>query len=247
MNEAFVEEHGWTDPLNATLPSPEFHEHQVLGVVQNFNFASLKTSVEPLVLVIEPRIIFSGIDNLDLSSASPSISVKISPTNIPGTLAALEKTWGEVSPGEPFNVTFLDEAVDSQYRQEERLSQIVTFGSTFAIIIACLGLFGLASLLVVRKTKEIGVRKVLGASSKGIVLLVNKEFTKLVLIAFLFAIPITWYAMNTWLQGFAYQTEISFWTFIIAGLASLLIAWISVGYQSFKATTINPVESLKGE
>ncbi len=247
INQAFAEDHGWTDPLNSKLPNPDFFEHQIIGVVEDFNFASLRTNVEPLAMVIDPRIIFSGVANLDLSSSSPSISVKIGPTNIPATLASLEKSWDEISPGEPFNLTFLDEAVDSQYRQEERLSQIVTFGSSFAIIIACLGLFGLASLLVVRKTKEIGVRKVLGASSKGIVLLVNKEFTKLVLAAFLIAIPITWYTMNTWLEGFAFKTEISVWTFLIAGLASLLIAWFSVGYQSFKATTINPVDSLKGE
>lgn len=247
INEAFAEEHGWTDPLNATLPSLGFYDHEVIGVVENFNFASLKTKVEPLVMVIDPRIIFSGVDNIDLSSSSPSISVKVSPTNIPATIAALEESWELVSPGEPFNLTFLDEAVDSQYRQEERLSQIVTFGSTFAIIIACLGLFGLASLLVVRKTKEIGVRKVLGASSQGIVLLINKEFTKLVVVAFILAIPITWFAMNSWLEGFAYQTEISIWTFLISGTVSIIIAWLSVGYQSFKATTINPVESLKGE
>ncbi len=247
VNQAFADDHGWTDPLNAQLPSPDFIDHEIIGVVENFNYQSLRTEVEPLVMVIDPRLSFSGVDNIDISAASPRISIKINSENAPATLAAIENAWNTISPGEPFDLTFLDDAVDSQYRQEERLSQIVTFGSTFAIIIACLGLFGLASLLVVRKTKEIGVRKVLGASSRGIVLLVNKEFTKLVLIAFIVAIPITWFAMNSWLEGFAYQTEISIWTFIIAGSASLLIAWFSVGYQSFKATTINPVESLKGE
>ena len=247
INQAFADEYGWSDPLNAQLPSPDFLNHKIIGVVENFNYQSLHNKVEPLAMVVDPRVILSGVDNIDISSSSPSISVKIEPYNVPGSISAIEAAWEKVNPGEPLNLTFLDQAIDSQYRQEERLSEIVTFGSTFAIIIACLGLFGLASLLVVRKTKEIGVRKVLGASSKGIVLLVNKEFTRLVFIAFLLAIPLTWYIMNTWLQGFAYQTEISIWTFIIAGFASILVAWISVGYQSFKATTINPVESLKGE
>lgn len=247
VNKAFVDDHDWDDPLNAQLPNPDFWDHEIIGVVENFNFASLKTEVEPLAMVIDPRIIFSGIDNLDLSRSSPSITLKIAPQNVPNTLSEIESAWGIISPGESFNITFLDQAVDSQYRQEERLSKIVSFGSSFAIIIACLGLFGLASLLVVRKTKEIGVRKVLGASSKGIILLVNKEFTKLLIIAFLLAVPITWYSMSVWLKEFAFQTEISIWTIALSGGISILVAWITVGYQSFKATTINPVESLKGE
>ena len=247
VNEAFAELHGWSDPLNAQLPNPNFIEHEIIGVVENFNYASLRNEVEPLAMVITPMVILSGIANADLSAPRPRISLKITGNNIPATIDELEAAWDKVSPGEPFNMTFLDQAVDSQYRQEERLAQIVSFGSTFAILIACMGLFGLASLLVVRRTKEIGVRKVLGASSRGIVMLVNKEFTMLVIIAFLLAVPATWYAMNLWLQDFAFQTPISVWTFLIAGAASLFIAWISVGYQSFKATTINPVDSLRGE
>src|SRR5690606_1240856 len=105
----------------------------------NFNYQSLRNKVEPLAMVIDPRIILSGIDNVDISSSSPNISIKIDPSNVPATLAAIENAWKQVSPGEPFNLVFLDQAVDSQYRQEERLSQIVTFGSSFAIIIACMG------------------------------------------------------------------------------------------------------------
>lgn len=247
VNQAFVDEFGWDDPLNAQLPSPEFNAHEIIGVVQNFNYASLRTEIEPLAMVIAPSIIFSGIDNLDLDSSSPSISLKIDSKNVPSTVAKIENVWNEVNPGAPFNLTFLDQAVDSQYRQEERLSSIVTFGSTLAIIIACLGLFGLASLLVVRKTKEIGVRKVLGASSKGIVVLINKEFTKLLLISFVLSVPISWFGLNTWLQNFAYRTEINPATFLFAGLLTILVAWITVGYQSYKATIINPVESLRNE
>lgn len=247
INKAFADEHGWDDPLNSKLPNPNFQDHEVIGMVENFNYSSLRTEVEPLVMVLDPRIIFSGIDNINFNGTSPTISIKISATNVPKTIESIEQAWSQINPGIPFNLSFLDQAIDSQYRQEERLSQIVTFGSSLAIIIACLGLFGLASLLVVRKTKEIGVRKVLGASSQGIVVLVNKEFTRLVAVAFLLAVPMIWYAMEFWLQNFAYQVNISFWTFLIAGIATVFIAWISVSYQSFKATTINPVESLKGE
>jgi putative ABC transport system permease protein len=162
-------------------------------------------------------------------------------------MAQIEESWDLAAAGSPFNYTFVDQAVDNQYQQEERLSQIVSFGSTLAIIIACLGLFGLASLMVVRRTKEIGVRKVLGASSGNIVLLVNKEFTKLVAIAFVIAAPIAWYGMKTWLQDFAYRIELGVGIFLIAGLVTLTVAWLTVSYQSIKATLINPVESLRSE
>lgn len=152
----------------------------------------------------------------------------------------LEESWSSVA-GAPFSYTFVDQAIDNQYRQEERLSQIVFLGSVLAIIIACLGLFGLASLMVVQRTKEIGVRKVLGASSKSIVLLVNMEFTKLVVIAFVIAAPIAWFGMSSWLQDFAYRIEIS------AGIVVLTVAWLTVSYQSVKATLINPVDSLRSE
>jgi putative ABC transport system permease protein len=141
----------------------------------------------------------------------------------------------------------VDQALDSQYRQEQRLSKFVTSGSILAIVIACLGLFGLASLMITRRAKEIGIRKVLGATSSSIVLLVNKEFTKLVAIAFVIAVPVAWYAMQHWLQDFAYRIDISVGVFLSAGITALVIAWITVSYQSMKATLINPVESLKSE
>ncbi|MDX1619190.1 MAG: FtsX-like permease family protein, partial [Balneolaceae bacterium] len=128
-----------------------------------------------------------------------------------------------------------------------RLSKIVGFGSTLAIIIASLGLFGLAALMVVRRTKEIGVRKVLGATASQIVLMVNKEFTGLVVIAFVLAVPFTWYALNRWLQDFAYRIELGIGVFILAGLIALAISWMTVSYQSVKAALINPVDSLRNE
>lgn len=248
VNQALVDDYGWENPIGQRLPGPNFEDHEIVGVVENFHFESLHSQVEPLVLVINPTIPFSGIDNIGFSgSPTPRISLRISSDNIHATMELLEDTWTAVVSEAPFNYSFVDQAVDSQYRQEERLSQIVLFGSTLAIIIACLGLFGLASLMVVRRTKEIGVRKVLGASSTGIMMLVNKEFTKLVLIGFVLAVPMTWYVMNQWLQDFAYKITINIGVFLLAGVITLVVAWLTVSYQSVKATMINPVESLRSE
>jgi len=247
VNKAFADDHGWTDPLNELLPNPNFRDHQIIGVVDNFNYSSLRDEVEPVLLVVKPANIFAGIANVGIPSSSPKISIKITATNTPEAIEAIENAWNEVAPGEAFNLSFLDQTVDNRYRQEQRLSEIVTFGASFAIIIACLGLFGLASLVVVRRTKEIGVRKVLGASSQRIVVLVNKEFTVLILISILLSVPLIWFVMDDWLNNFAYRVQIGAWNIVIAGGLTLLIAWITVGYQSFRATLINPVDSLKSE
>lgn len=248
VNEAMVEYFGWENPIGERLPGPEFSDHEVIGVVENFHFESLHTSVKPLVLAMSFDLLFSGIQNLGINNSfNPRMSMTLTTSDIQETISIIQDEFKTIMPGTPFTYSFVDQALDNQYRQEQRLSQIVSTGSLLAIIIACLGLFGLASLMVVRKTKEIGVRKVLGASSSRILFLMNKEFTKLIAIGFLIATPIAWYGMKTWLEGFAYQAGISISTFIIAGFICLFIAWISVGYQSFKATTINPVESLKGE
>lgn len=248
VNKALVDDYGWENPIDKRLPGQGFIDHEIIGVTENFNYASLRTEVEPLAMAINPAVLLSGIDNIGIaSSPSPRITVKLAGGNIPETVDVLKEAWADIAPTEPFNFTFLDEAVDNQYRQEERLSQIVIFGSSLAIIIACLGLFGLASLMVVRRTKEIGVRKVLGASSTGIMVLVNKEFTKLVLTGLLLAVPAAWYAMTLWLQDFAFRVSINVWVFLAAGLMTLIVAWLTVSYQSVKATMINPVESLRSE
>lgn len=248
VNQALVDDYGWENPVGQRLPGPKFEDHEIIGVVENFHFESLHTKVDPLVLAINPMIPFSGIDNIGFSgSPTPRISLRISSENIPATMELLEKAWTAAVAGAPFNYTFVDQAVDSQYRQEERLSEIVMFGSALAIVIACLGLFGLASLMIVRRTKEIGVRKVLGASSSNIIVLVNKEFTKLVAIAFVIAVPVAWYGMHQWLQDFAYRIEIGLGVFLLSGTLALAIAWLTVSYQSAKATMINPVDSLRSE
>ncbi|PWN07953.1 ABC transporter permease [Rhodohalobacter mucosus] len=248
VNEALVEDYGWENPIGQRLPGPDFEEHEVIGVVQNFHYESLHMEVDPLALTINPDILFSGIENIGFStSPTPRISVRFNSQNLPALMDRIEASWASASVGAPFNYTFVDQSVDNQYRQEERLSQIVLFGSALAIIIACLGLFGLASLMVVRRSKEIGVRKVLGASSQSIVLLINKEFTRLVLSAFIIAAPVAWFVMSNWLQNFAYRIEPDIGLFLLAGASALVIAWLTVGYQSIRATLINPTESLRSE
>lgn len=248
VNETAVDYFGWDNPIGQRLPGRDFRDHEIIGVVEDFHYESLHTSIEPLVLAINSEILFSGISNLNIrSSFDPRFTIKFSTGNLAETISSIREGWEQVAAEAPFNYTFVDEALDSQYRQEQRLSRIIATGAGLAIIIACLGLFGLASLMVVRRTKEIGVRKVLGASASSIILLVNKEFSRLVAIAFLIAAPIAWYMMSRWLQDFAYRIDLGLGLFALAGLSAFAVAWLTVSYQSIKATLVNPVESLRSE
>ncbi|MDX1672271.1 MAG: ABC transporter permease [Balneolaceae bacterium] len=247
VNQALVDAFELENPVGGRLPG-NFDDHVIIGVSENFNYESLHTRVEPLALSINPRILTSGINNIGIqSSPAPRITAVIAPGDLPKAMDQLESAWKEVAPQQPFNYTFLDQVVDSQYRREERLSTIASIGSTLAIIIACMGLFGLASLIVVQRTKEIGIRKVLGAGAGHIILLVNREFTWLVVIAFVIAAPAAWYGAVNWLEDFAYKTDIGAGVFLIAGLLTLLVAWLSVSYQSVRAAMMDPVKSLRSE
>lgn len=248
VNQALVDDYGWENAIGKKLPGSNFEDHEIIGVVENFNYQSLRTAVEPLALSINPSLLLSGIANIGFfNSPSPRISLKISSENIPQTIRELELTWAAVSPGTPFDFQFLDSSIDSQYRQEERLQKIAISGSALAIIIACLGLFGLASLMISRRVKEIGIRKVLGASATSITLLVNKEFTMLVLVSVLLAVPMAWYAIGVWLDDFAYKADMGFWTYLLAGGIAIIISWATISIQSIKAAQVNPVKSLKSE
>ncbi|MEQ9278338.1 MAG: ABC transporter permease [Balneola sp.] len=248
VNQALADDYGWENAIGKKLPGSNFEDHEIIGVVENFNYQSLRTSVEPLAMSINPSLLLSGIANIGFfNSPSPRISLKISSENVPETIRELEQTWAAVSPGTPFNFQFLDSSIDSQYRQEERLQKIAISGSALAIIIACLGLFGLASLMISRRVKEIGIRKVLGASATSITLLVNKEFTVLVLVSILLAVPMAWYAISVWLDDFAYKVDMGFWLYVLAGGIAIFISWATISIQSIKAAQINPVKSLKSE
>jgi putative ABC transport system permease protein len=202
--------------------------------VKDFHLQSLREKIEPL-------IIFYDYDSL------LRFSVRIAPDNIPHTMDLLEKKWRELDPIRPFNFLFLDESYDSLYRQEDVLKTITFYFSFLAVLIGCLGLFGMASFTAERRTKEIGIRKVLGASVPGIVRLIAKEFVLLVIVANLIALPVAYFAMNRWLQSFAYRMNIHPVIFILAAIISLSIALITVSYQAIRAALANPVDSLRYE
>ena len=206
----------------------------LVGIAEDFNMSTLHEEIEPAVFFFRPR----WYDHF---------LIRIQPGNFAGTVDAIGNVWAQIYPDWAFTYHFADQGFDAQYRAEERQSQLATVFSILAIFIACLGLFGLASFTAQQRTKEIGVRKVLGASVPNIVVLLSKEFTWLVGVAFIVAAPVAYFCMNWWLNGFAYRIEISWPIFLVAGLAGLGIAWLTVSYQSVKAALADPVESLRYE
>ncbi len=248
VNQALVNDLGWDSAIGKKLPGPNFDTHEIIGVVENFNYQSLRNTVEPLAISVNPSLLLSGVANIGFpSSPSPRISLKINAEQIPETIRNLESAWSKISPGSPFNYQFLKSAIDSQYRQEDKLQKITLAGSSLAIIIACLGLFGLTSLMISRRVREIGIRKVLGASTTNITFLVNKEFTKLVFLSFLVATPLAWYFISIWLNDFAYKVDLGWWIYASAGIIAIFISWVTISFQSIKAALANPIESLKSE
>jgi len=209
-------------------------QRTIIGVMKDFHYESMHHEIKPLVMSIEPL-------------AYNNIVVRVRPENIAATLAALQEKWQAFEPGYPPRYFFLDEDFGRLFAAEARQSQIFSHFTILAICIACLGLFGLASFIAEQRTKEIGVRKVLGASVQQIIVLLSKDFTKLVVIAFLIAAPLAYFAMQRWLQDFAYRTALSPTVFVLAGLLAMLIAWLTVSYQAIKAALTNPVEALRYE
>lgn len=246
VNEAFVEEFGLDDPVGKKLPGK--FEQQIIGVVKDFHFESLHTRIRPLLLTVKPDSVFRRTENININSApQPRISVRFSSGNISENLALLRNTWKTVMPNQDFEYRFLDEAIAAQYEQEKRTSTIVKLASALSIFIACMGLFGLATLTVVRRTKEIGIRKVLGATVASIVALLSRDFVRLIIVASVIAFPVAWWAMNTWLEDFAYRVQVAWWVYLVAGILALVVALLTVGLQAVKAALRNPVKSLKTE
>jgi putative ABC transport system permease protein len=210
-------------------------------LAQKANFSGKDFHIKPLHEKIEPLVLFIWPGRLNY------VYARVAPDEMQSTLATIEKNWLTVYPEYPFEYTFLDNDVNRLYRGEQQLAQIFGYFAGLAIVIACLGLFGLAAFTAEQRTREIGVRKVLGASIAGIVALLSKDFLKLVLVAFAVASPIAYFAMNRWLQDFAYRIQIGIETFLLAGLLALAIAWLTVSYQSLKAALANPVEALRYE
>lgn len=241
------ERYGWQDPIGHRLTILDYYAqygggvpHPIIGVVKDFNVKSLHTAIRPQVLLIERG----------WSYWTTKIYVRIGPGDVAGTLAYLEQTWSRFTGGLDFmamQYAFLDQKIDHLYASEMRLQTIFGFFSTLAIVIACLGVFGLAAFLAERRTKEIGIRKVLGATVASLVLLLSKDFVRLVAVAFVVASPLAYLAMRRWLEGFAYRIELGVGVLLLVGVLALVLALLTVSYQSIRASLANPVESLRYE
>lgn len=229
VNEAFVKMAGWKQGEGQAI-SGFGHKGTVVGVLKNFNYRSLHNPVEPLVLIY---------------CTVPAINVmaRIRPSALP----TIQAIWQQHYPGYPFEYSFLDTSFDAEYRKDRLMTMIFNCFAGLTILVSCLGLFGLVAFTTERRTKEIGVRKVLGASISNVVALLSKDFLKLVLVAILIASPIAWWATNQWLQAFAYKTDVSWWVFALAGVLVIVIALLTISYQSIKAALMNPVKSLRSE
>jgi putative ABC transport system permease protein len=250
VNESLVRYFGWTSGVGRSLPGPDFPPHRIIGVVRDFNFESLKNEVRPAVMVLDPSTVLRGIN--DISQSFPIrtpnfLFVRIAPGLLREGIAAMKGAWAQASPGIPDDFTFLDDDIRKQYSEVERWRKVVGFASVFTIVIAALGLVGLTALTVARRRKEIGVRKVLGASPGRILLLFSTDFGKLVLAANLVAWPVAYMAMRRWLQDFAYRAGIPAWSFILAGVAALVIALGTISWQAIRAARTDPVETIRYE
>jgi putative ABC transport system permease protein len=236
INEAAAKEFGFENPVGEEILYNDdgngIKKYKVIGVIKDFNFESFKNQVRPLSIML----------------AENANNVMIRYEGTPADLiAGVEKLWKAQAPNEPFEYTFLDENFDRLFRAEQRMGHLFTVFSALAIFIACLGLFALAAFTSEQRTKEIGIRKSMGASVLNLSVLLSKEFTKLVVIAFLPAAILAWYVTDSWLNGFAYRVELNPVVFVLSGVAAILIAWLTVSYQSIKAAMANPVEALRYE
>ncbi len=234
LNQAAVKLFGLKNPIGKQLDNGD--KYTIIGVTDNFNYESLHKTVRPLVIrLYKPR------------SFGKYVSVRIKPQNFQTTIASMAAVWKNYAGNEAFDYNFLDQDLEHLYRAELTTSKVATTFSIIAIFIACLGLLGLAAFITEQRTKEIGIRKVLGASIPEIIFLLSKEFSKWVIIANVIAWPVAYYIMNTWLSSFAYRISIGFGIFILSGIIALFIALITVGTQTIKAAVANPVKSLRYE
>jgi putative ABC transport system permease protein len=237
VNEAMVRTMGLKDPVGTIIewrPGGTVRKGEIVGVVKDFNYMSLFVSVAPAICFVS-------------ADGGGVINVRLNPGDVTKQMASLEKIWKGVVPAYPFETSFVADDLANQYVEAGRVANLFGVFSLLSIFIACLGLFGLSILISRQRMKEIGIRKVLGASTIGITTLLSKDFLKLIIIAIILATPLAWYAMNKWLENFAYRITIEWWMLVLAGVVSVFIALLTISFQSVKAALMNPVRSLKTE
>jgi putative ABC transport system permease protein len=234
INESAAKNLGWEKPVGKKFSCYNGHDGFVTGVIKDFHFKSLHEEIQPLFLFMR--------DN-----DAKYLTVKLNTTGISGSIESIKKLWNKLAPDAPFEYFFYDSFYDQLYKKEASFGKIIFIFSALAILIACLGLFGLAVFFSEKRTKEIGIRKVNGAVIPEIMIMLNKVFIKWIIIAFIIAVPLVWFSMHKWLQSFAYKTNLSWWIFLLAGLVAICVAFMTVSWQSLKAATRNPVEALRDE
>lgn len=237
INETTAKILGYADPIGKNIytfdDTGKPTAYPIVGLVKNFNFETLHQEVRPLMFLFQ--------------RSTGLVSFKVDIAHIGPLIGAVRDKWAALAPGVPFSFRFLDDSFNEMYQSEQQVGKIATIFSVLAILISCLGMFGLATFVAEQRTKEMGIRKVLGASIQGIVRLLSADFIKLVAIAFLIAVPLSWWIMNKWLQDFVYRINFSWWIFLAAGVAALLIALVTVSFQAVRAAMANPVRSLRME
>jgi len=233
INQRAADIMGMEDPVGEIITLWD-NETEIIGLVEDFNFQSLRQEIEPLFFRLAPNNTWRAF-------------VRVRSTDIQNTIAGIQDVYKKFNPAYPFDYNFMDEQYAALYRSEQRIGDLAKYFAIFAVLISCLGLFGLSAFTAEQRAKEIGVRKVLGATVQSLVMLLTKDFTKLVLFAIGIAIPASWWLMQQWLSDFAYQSGLTWWIFASAGLLAVIIAWLTVSWQSLRAAWTNPVESLKSE
>ncbi|HET6769571.1 MAG TPA: ABC transporter permease [Chitinophagaceae bacterium] len=233
INESMARFLNWTDPVGKKFEIEGQRNGQVIGVIKDINTSSLKEAISPLAIILKLNPMY--------------LSAKLKPGASKASLAFIQERWKQFENVYPFDYFFMDEQINDFYKSDTQLLNVLSIFAVFAICIACMGLFGLSMFTTRQRTKEIGIRKVLGASIPGVTALLSKDFIKLVLLAAVIAFPIGWVLMTKWLEDFAYRVEISWWVFAVAGIGTLMIAIITVSFQAIKAAWVNPVKSLRTE
>lgn len=233
INEKALDFIQMENPVGKTIYDDE-DQYTILGIVENFPFTSIHNEVEPLMIRYN-------------AGRGGTLMIKSNPENTALALASIGNAWKELFPDYPFGYTFLDDQFAQMYKTESVMGTISWYLAGIAIIISCLGLFGLITFLASQKAKEIGIRKVLGASVLSIIGLLSKDFLKLIVLGLIIAIPLSWYIIDLWLENFAYRVNIEWWTFALAGIIAIVLAIVTISFQSIKAARTNPIKAIRTE